>query len=222
MMNKKGSSWWIWIFIIMFILIMTSAVRHSIIRHSMHDDITGKVIDNYNEELQRQQEEDYYQQIQEEQQRQYEEGLRHQQEQKYQEQQDESQQQEEIQQSISSSCKSGYVNEYRCSGNNIQQKYQYSDCSSTWIRYWHCAYGCENSKCKDCYDSDGGKDYYTKGYIDYGSEGKGYDRCYEYEGYENYLAEYYCDSSGSHIETYKYAHMVALMVHVIQNHKPLH
>jgi len=158
----------------------------------MYGDITGKVIDNYNEELRRQQEEDYYQQIQEQQRRQ---------EQKYQEQQKELQQQEETQQSISSFCKPGYVNEYRCFGNNIQQKYQYSDCNSTWIHYWHCAYGCENGKCKDCYDSDGGKDYYTKGYIDYGSEGKGYDRCYE--GYENYLVEYYCDSSGSHIEIYK-------------------
>lgn len=255
MMNKKGSSWWIWILVIVFILIMSSAIRHSMIRHSMYNDITGEAISD-----------DYY----------------------------------EKEPPTSPSCKSGYINEYRCSGNNIQKKYQYSDCSFTWVHDWHCIYGCENAaclpepeegetctsewkcfddntkgyqssncswsdietcsygcsngvcksapcsagwKCYDantkgyqfsncswsnteicnygcsnsvclsaptnqtnitvnitCTDSDGGKDYYTKGYITYSDGTREYDECSsDYE----YVWEYYCTPKGSDVLNYK-------------------
>jgi len=154
MMNKKGSSWWTWIWIIVFVVIMISVARHSYYRQATYNDITGRITNDYNEELQRQQEETYYQQqIQEKQQRQYEQEqyekeLRRQQEQQRQ-LEEKLQQQEEAQQYISPSCQSGYTNEYKCSGDWSQKKYQYSDCSSVWIMYEGCQYGCgEDGKCR--------------------------------------------------------------------------
>lgn len=220
-------------------LIITSAIRHSLIRDSMYNDITGRTIDDYNEELQRQQEEqqrqyeqehygkmlreqqrqeyeeqlrqqqsdDYYQQqMQEEQQRQYEqeqyeEELRRQQD--YQKQlEQESQQEEEIRQQALPSCQSGYLNEYKCSGNNIQKKYQYSDCSFTWVHNYYCAYGCDNGNCKECYDSDGGKDYYTKGYTTLTGGTKEYDEC-STGAYKDYVWEHYCAASGTGMLNYE-------------------
>ena len=112
------------------------------------------------------------------------------------------QQIQEEQQYTQSSCQSDYVNEYQCLENNIQQKYQYSDCSSTWVNNYHCLYGCGNGKCVgSCYDTDRGKDYFVKGYIDYG-DWKNYDECDNYN--KDYLIEVYCDSSGDgKIESYK-------------------
>lgn len=212
-MNEKGNSWGTWFWIILFIMIMTSAIRHSYYRHAMYDDL-------YEDQLQQQQQEDYYQQqmedelqrqyeqeqyeemLREQQREAYEEELRHQQEEENGGQLEELQQQGEAQQYTSLSCQSGYINEYRCSENNIQQKYQYSGCSSTWVHNYHCLYGCENGKCVgSCYDTDGGKDYFVKGYIDYG-DWKNYDECDNYN--KDYLIEVYCNSSGNgQIEYYK-------------------
>ena len=50
-MNKKGS-WMTWFWVILFLVIMTSALRHSYYRQAMYDDLTGKITDNYEKELQ--------------------------------------------------------------------------------------------------------------------------------------------------------------------------
>jgi len=48
-----------------------------------------------------------------------------------------------------------------------------------------------------CTDSDGGKNYYTKGYIIHSDGTKEYDKCDTWnQGYENYVIEYYCTSNG--------------------------
>lgn len=49
-----------------------------------------------------------------------------------------------------------------------------------------------------CIDSDGGKDYYTKGHIDHGDGTREYDKCDTWNpGYEKHVIEYYCTSDGS-------------------------
>lgn len=45
------------------------------------------------------------------------------------------------------SCSPAYLNEKRCSDNQVQQKYQYENCSIAWIKAEYCDYGCENGKC---------------------------------------------------------------------------
>ncbi|MCS7105884.1 MAG: PEGA domain-containing protein [Candidatus Aenigmarchaeota archaeon] len=45
------------------------------------------------------------------------------------------------------SCEEGYVEEYRCYGNWVQKKYVYSDCSSSWINWGYCSYGCSKGTC---------------------------------------------------------------------------
>ena len=48
-----------------------------------------------------------------------------------------------------------------------------------------------------CVDSDGGKDYYAKGYITYSDGTKEYDKCDTWNpGYEKHVIEYYCTSTG--------------------------
>ncbi|MEM5772925.1 MAG: hypothetical protein QXL86_01725 [Candidatus Aenigmatarchaeota archaeon] len=44
-------------------------------------------------------------------------------------------------------CQAGYLNEYRCSGNRVQRKYLYSDCSTSWINWEYCSYGCSSGAC---------------------------------------------------------------------------
>jgi len=100
---------------------------------------------------------------------------------------------EEEQNQEEKTCEVGYLEEYKCDGNNIQQKYQYSNCSFIWLHNYHCEFGCEDAKCKPCFDSDAGKDYYVKGYIDFGYNGKYYDKCYEWD--KDLLAEQYCNSA---------------------------
>ncbi|MFH1365513.1 MAG: thermonuclease family protein [archaeon] len=53
----------------------------------------------------------------------------------------------------------------------------------------------ETSSSWSCIDSDGGKDYYAKGYIDLGDGEKWWDECYD-EQNPDYLGEYYCNSQG--------------------------
>ncbi|MBI5390095.1 thermonuclease family protein [Candidatus Woesearchaeota archaeon] len=45
------------------------------------------------------------------------------------------------------SCQFKPIDDYRCSGNSLERKYQSSDCSFTWHYDSSCDYGCENSKC---------------------------------------------------------------------------
>lgn len=85
----------------------------------------------------------------------------------------------------------GFLEEYRCDGDYIQQKYKASNGSLHWLFFELCTFGCENVKCKPCYDSDGGKDYYTKGYLYYSTKGKVYDECYKGGPV---LTEMYCKS----------------------------
>lgn len=103
-------------------------------------------------------------------------------------------------------CNYGYLEEYKCDGDDIQKKYQHSNCSFSWVFNELCSYGCENAKCKPCEDTDNGKDYYTKGYIYYSVKGKVYDECDTNAGYENYLIEYYCQNSKLDLEYYKCPH----------------
>jgi len=81
-------------------------------------------------------------------------------------------------QSSTDSCRGDTLSEYYCSSNQIV--------STTYT----CPYGCSNGACEEqpyCTDSDGGKDYLTKGTliigVDYAS-----DRCLDLTT----LREYYC------------------------------
>ena len=52
-------------------------------------------------------------------------------------------------------CTPGYLDEYRCSGNWLQRKYIYSDCSTTWFNWEYCDYGCSGGSCLSgpgCYE----------------------------------------------------------------------
>jgi micrococcal nuclease len=53
-----------------------------------------------------------------------------------------------IQSKESPSCQTGYLEEYRCSGNWLEQKYQNSDCTISWKLKEYCIYGCSEGKCK--------------------------------------------------------------------------
>jgi hypothetical protein len=44
-------------------------------------------------------------------------------------------------------CSPHYLNEFRCVGDNKQQKYQRQDCSIDWLTTEVCAAGCSNEKC---------------------------------------------------------------------------
>lgn len=44
-------------------------------------------------------------------------------------------------------CDPKYLNEYQCSGDYRQRKYQYGDCSTAWLNYEFCDYGCLNGAC---------------------------------------------------------------------------
>ncbi len=147
-------------------MITTSAVRHSYYRQAMYYDISGRITDDYSEELQRQQQENYYQKQMEEEQRQYEQEqyedeLRRQQEQEYQRQMQEEQEEDYYQQQLSSQ-----ITEIKCT------------------------------------DSDGGKDYYTKGYITHTDGTKEYDEC-STGAYKDYVWEYYCTTLGTGLLNYK-------------------
>ncbi len=55
-MDKKGSGWWTWFWIILFLMIMTSAIRNSYYRHSMYRQMMYD--DMYDNQLQQQLEDD--------------------------------------------------------------------------------------------------------------------------------------------------------------------
>lgn len=42
-------------------------------------------------------------------------------------------------------CYQQYISNYRCNGNEIQEEYQFSDCSTTWYDVQPCQYGCYNN-----------------------------------------------------------------------------
>jgi micrococcal nuclease len=106
-------------------------------------------------------------------------------------------------------CELGYQDEYKCFDDELKQKYQNSDCTYDWFFEDLCYYGCQNKKCKPCSDSDGGRDYSTKGYIYYGGQGKVYDECIkdsnpgEYEFLDDHLTEFYCENGRMESELYE-------------------
>lgn len=180
MMNKKGSSWWTWFWIILFIAIITSAVRHSYYRQAMYNDITGKITDNYNEELQSQQ-------MKEEQQRQYEQE---QYENTLREQQQEEAQRQYEQEQYEEMLRERQRQEYE-----EQLRQQQSD------GYYQQQSKPQTTTIK-CTDSDGGKDFYIKGYVTRGDGINEYDEC-STGAYKDYVWEYYCTTSGTGSLNYK-------------------
>lgn len=44
-------------------------------------------------------------------------------------------------------CKSGYIEEYKCVGDYKYRKYQYSNCNIDWFYAEYCLYGCSNGNC---------------------------------------------------------------------------
>lgn len=44
-------------------------------------------------------------------------------------------------------CSNGWLDSYRCNGNNLERQYQYSDCDKEWRSVEYCNYGCENNQC---------------------------------------------------------------------------
>lgn len=110
-------------------------------------------------------------------------------------------------------CTSGYTEEKRCSGNSLEFKYQYSNCSYDWVHWENCEYGCRISgECNQqplssitetqCTDSDGGKNYYIKGHITHTDGTKEYDEC-STGAYIDYVLEHYCTTSGTGTLNYK-------------------
>jgi hypothetical protein len=63
-------------------------------------------------------------------------------------------------------CTDGYMDVYRCSGNIMQRKYQYSDCTTTWKDYVNCDSSDGYTSCSwSCYSSTVRK--CTREYRDY-------------------------------------------------------
>lgn len=46
-------------------------------------------------------------------------------------------------------CSFKVLDEFKCNGDEIIQKYQISDCSYKWIYYRLCSYGCDDGMCID-------------------------------------------------------------------------
>ena len=97
-----------------------------------------------------------------------------------------------------STCKAGYQNQYQCSGKYSQRLYNNSDCSSRWINFKYCGFGCANGVCQNqtvnnqtCTDYDYGVNLYTKSYTSSSVNGTKHDTCYD----NNYLLEAVCSSS---------------------------
>lgn len=60
-------------------------------------------------------------------------------------------------------CEVKYLDEYKCEGDSVQQKYQYSDCSFGWFYYKTCSYGCSGGRCNPKPQEQ--SDYYKVTYI---------------------------------------------------------
>ncbi|MEM5836673.1 MAG: hypothetical protein QW058_02910 [Candidatus Aenigmatarchaeota archaeon] len=52
-------------------------------------------------------------------------------------------------------CPQTYLDEFRCYGNWVQRKYLYSDCSTTWVNWEYCSYGCSNAACIEAFCKEG-------------------------------------------------------------------
>ncbi|MEM5853306.1 MAG: PEGA domain-containing protein [Candidatus Aenigmatarchaeota archaeon] len=46
-----------------------------------------------------------------------------------------------------STCVPQFLDDYRCYGNWLQRKYLYNDCSTEWVNWKYCEYGCYNGAC---------------------------------------------------------------------------
>ena len=45
-------------------------------------------------------------------------------------------------------CQAGYLNNYQCNRNYLQQQYQTSSCATNWVNKQYCQFGCANNACK--------------------------------------------------------------------------
>ncbi|RLJ10126.1 MAG: hypothetical protein DRP15_01080, partial [Candidatus Aenigmatarchaeota archaeon] len=48
---------------------------------------------------------------------------------------------------VGGECEEGYLDEYRCSGNWIQRRYRYENCTLVWLNYDYCPQGCVDGYC---------------------------------------------------------------------------
>jgi len=91
-------------------------------------------------------------------------------------------------------CSEGYLDEYSCSGNYKQRKYQYSDCSTTWANYELCSNGCSGGSCQSAPQC-------SEGYLDnFRCSGSWRQRQYKYSdcstGWINYeYCSNYCSDN---------------------------
>jgi len=76
-------------------------------------------------------------------------------------------------------CSPRYFNEFRCNGDDLQQRYMDSSCDLTWKAVKVCDYGCSNNRCVNQY-YDYYFDYYDNNYYDY-YYNQYYDYPYEYK-----------------------------------------
>lgn len=68
------------------------------------------------------------------------------------------------------SCSIGYLNNYQCSGNELMQLYQYSDCSNTWQNVQYCSYGCSYNQCNSASYNYGCYAQYLNNYQCWGNQ----------------------------------------------------
>jgi len=175
-MEKKGSSWGTWFWIILFMIIITSVMRYSYYRQAMYDDL-------YKDQLLQQQQEDYYQQQREEElqrqyeQEQYEKMLREEQRQTYEEELRRQQQEDYYQQQYKQQPTSiPQIQAIKCTDSDSGKDYytkgyithsdgtiEYDECETgdykdyVWEHYctssgtgslnYKCPYGCSEGKC---------------------------------------------------------------------------
>tara|TARA_Y100000310_G_C20677641_1_gene814022 strand:+ start:48 stop:3140 length:3093 start_codon:yes stop_codon:yes gene_type:complete len=97
-------------------------------------------------------------------------------------------------------------NEDYCYGNRLSEFYC-NDLGGTSKFYYMCPYGCENGVCLKeykekipCTDSDGGKNYYIRGFTKGHEKPNGiYDAC----AYTDEVYEHYCENNSVKLERYK-------------------
>ena len=84
-------------------------------------------------------------------------------------------------------CKRGFTGEYRCSGNSLQEEYQYADCYTEWRTIEECEYDCDDERCVSAPCTAGyTNDYRCSGEYrqrkfknsDCSTEWRNYERCY--------------------------------------------
>jgi len=93
-----------------------------------------------------------------------------------------------------------------CDNNRVQEKYCINNTDNIGYTYFDCSFGCFNGACigesaGGCYDSDGGKDYYSAGEVLLENGTTLRDVCGD-NGTEGYVTEHHCDDE-THTEIFK-------------------